>query len=452
MYTPQTEPIPTLTLPEPKLDYPVIVFFRRIMGLYVRALKFREPVMIRPERMVNAYRQFQEKKIRLIVGFRHAYGDDPQLMAYTFHHVLPRAARKIGKPLKGITHAHFIYGVEVPMWSGRFVRWVLPKAGAVPIDHIRMDSKGMNRIRKMISDGAYPLALAPEGHVTYGSERIVELETGTARFGFWCIEDLERQGRSEDVVFLPVSTHYRYGAGIEKKLGRFIALMEADCGIKKPGKGSRHEAITTEDEAIADRLRAVGIAILGNLAEAYTELGGKKIEATQVDLLEAALQAAERIFALVAAPDDKPMARLYRIRATGWNRIFRDDIESMTPLRHSLASRETGEAWYAMRHMETCELLTYVDLEDVPDGAHVERYVEIANNFHDLIERQKGGTLRNRANAFAKYAIIVPGEPIDMNRYYDLYKADKKAALRKATDDIHTAYETCVKEYKNEFD
>ena len=171
------------------------------MGLYVRALKFREPVMIRPERMVNAYRQFQEKKIRLIVGFRHAYGDDPQLMAYTFHHVLPRAARKIGKPLKGITHAHFIYGAEVPMWSGRFVRWVLPKAGAVPIDHIRMDSKGMNRIRKMISDGAYPLALAPEGHVTYGSERIVELETGTARFGFWCIEDLEKSGPKRRTSF-----------------------------------------------------------------------------------------------------------------------------------------------------------------------------------------------------------------------------------------------------------
>ena len=72
-------------------------FFRRIMNLYARTLKFREPVMLHPERMTEAYRQFQEKKIRLIVGFRHAYGDDPQLMAYTFHRVLPRAARKIGQ-------------------------------------------------------------------------------------------------------------------------------------------------------------------------------------------------------------------------------------------------------------------------------------------------------------------------------------------------------------------
>ena len=84
-----------------------------------------------------------------------------------------------------------------------------------------------------------------------------------------------------------------------------------------------------------------------------------------------------------------------------------------------------------MRHMETCELLTYVDLEDAGKEDHIEQYVEIANNLYDVIERQKGGTLRNRANEFAKYAVIVPGEPIDMNDYYDLYRNNKKGRAQK---------------------
>jgi hypothetical protein len=100
-----------------------------------------------------------------------------------------------------------------------------------------------------------------------------------------------------------------------------------------------------------------------------------------------------------------------------------------------------------MRHLETCELLHYVNLSDIPDGESVERYVEIANNLRDLTERLRGGTLRNRANYFWKYAVIVPGEPIVVNDYLDLYKTDKKDALQRVTNEIKKSYEQCIKEY-----
>jgi len=445
MYTPQIEPIRTLTLPESKVNYAVIGFFRCIIQLYARAIRFKEPVMIHSERMIGCFRQFQEKKIRLIVGFRHSYGDDPQCMAYTFHHALPKAARMTGKPLRGMTHVHFLYGVEVPFWSSGFVRWLLPNVGAIPVDHIHMDSKGMGRIRKIISEGEYPLALAPEGHVTYGSERIVELETGTARFGFWCMEDLARAQREERVVFLPVSTFYRYGRGIEKKLASFIAKMETECGITARTKAN------DDASPIAERLRAIGLSILAQLAEFYSEMTRDTADDSQPQILEAALRSAERIFAIEPNPEDKPMTRLYRIRSIGWDRIYRNDIDEMTDLRRELADRESGEAWFAMRHMETVELLIYIDLTGVKDSEPIERYVEIANNFSDFIERQKGGTLKNRANAFDKYAIIAPGKPIMLNDYLDLYKKDKKAALQKATDDMRAEYETSIKEYQDEY-
>lgn len=450
MYAPQTEPIEKKYGPESHLEYPLMRACRAALPFFAHALRFRKVTFIHPERLVDAYRDFASKKTRLIIAFRHGYGDDPQLMILVMHRALPKAARRLGKPIRGLTHAHFIHGVEVPMWSGKAIGWLLPRVGAVPVDHTHMDSKGMTKIRKCIGEGPFPTALAPEGHVTYGSERIVELETGTARFGFWCAEDLAKKGdETREVTILPVSTHYRYGRGIERKLSVFLAAMEAECGLA--GAKNPRAAECRSVASIAARLRALGQSILAHLSSFYSEIALAPVASEREALLEAALRAAERILCLTSEAGDKPMTRLYRIRSTGWDRVFRDDLAGMTPLRAVMAGRETGEAWYAMRHMETVEMLTYVELSSVDDGLPVERYVEIANNFYDIIERLKGGTLRNRANAFDKYAIIVPSEPLAIGAYMDLWKTDKKAALERVTGDMRARFDSCVAEYRREY-
>jgi hypothetical protein len=444
MYIPQTSPIPTFDVPGPRLNFPVIRFARLFMRPFARKLRFLEPTMLGGERMVDAYRDFLDGKTRLIIGFRHAYGDDPQLMVYTLHHALPRESRRLKKPLKGITHAHFVYGVEVPYWSGRFVRWLLPNVGAVPINHVHMDSVGMNRIRKAIVSGAFPLALAPEGHVTYDSETVGELETGTARFGFWCIEDLARAGRAERVVFLPVSTHYRYGKGADRALDRLLSGLEAECGIA--GSCPRGRTL----ESLRARVAAVGQALLSITGAYYHELAGTPEGADQEAILDAALAAAERILALTGSGE--PFERLYRIRDVAWDRIFRGDMGAMSPLRKSLAGRETGEAWYAMRHLETAMVLAHVRFGEIPQDASLNRLFEIANNAYDLAERLKGGTLRNRANPIAKRPVIAVGEPIAFDEFYPLYRDNRKAALAAATDRMREGFTQCVKDYKRAFD
>lgn len=443
MYPPCTEPRPIPPLGESRLNYPVIHLMRSIMHRYARSLGFKKPEMLHPERMIGAWRDFQEGKTRLIVGFRHPYGDDPQLMAYVFHYALPWYARRSGAPLRGLTHAHFVYGVEVPWWSGNFVRWLLPNAGALPVNHVHMDSAGMNRIRRAVSDGAFPLALAPEGHVTYDSESVADLETGTARFGFWCIEDLARQGRTERVVILPISQHYRYPPGAAKPLSRLLARIERECGLSPAPR-----ACTLPE--IASRLRASGCALAEHLSAFYSRELNRPVGTSQAELLEASLEAGERAFAL-ERKELEPMARFYRIRAAGWDRIFRDDIAGMTGLRYTLACREAGEAWYAMRHMETSELLFHVDLAAVPDGAGLDRYIEIADNFADYLGRLSGGTLRDRAALCARRAVIVPGEPIVINDYLEEYRKDRKSGLEKATADLSSRFHTCIEEYTNAY-
>lgn len=436
MYTPQTEPVRTLTLPEPKVNRAVVRFFRAIMHPFARIIKFRLPVILHPERMVDSWHAFNASKIRLLVGFRHAYGDDPQMMVYTIHKALPRYAKKIGRPLRGLTHVHFVYGAEVPLWSGSFVRWVLPKAGALPVNHVKMDSPGMNRIRNVLSHGNYPLALAPEGHVTHSSETVEELESGTARFCFWCMEDLERENRKEDMVFLPVSIHYRYHPRAEKQLARMLTRMEKETGLSRPETGGTDTG---------SRLARLGKTLLDQLGAFYREEQGSLPE-NQSSVLEAALRACERFFAL--PHDGVPSNRIYRVRSAAWDRLFRSDIDSLTPLASALAGRESGEAWYAMRHLETASILHQMSLTAIPERGTLEVYIEIANNFFDLVERLKGGTLKNRANRFMKYPVIVPGTPVIMNEYRELYRNDKRSALDKATARFRDSYLECIREYR----
>ncbi len=441
MYEPQIEPLAAKESEEPRLNWPVIRIARLLVPVLAPALKFGPARILKSERLFDSWDDFAAKKTRLILGFRHAYGDDPQLMAYLLHLVMPRAARKAGRKLAGLTHAHFVYGSEVPLWSHPFVGWLLPRVGAVPVNHANMDSKGMNRIRSLVSSGTFPLALAPEGHVTYGSERIAALETGTARFGFWAMEDLARQGRSEKVTFLPLSFHYRYGPGIEKKLARFLTRLARDAGVR--------ETDTRED--IPARLRTIASAILARLSDFYSGLTGSTVDATQAGILEAALLSAERMSGVNANAQDGSMARLYRVRNACWGRIIRKDLESVSDCVRALANRACGEAWYAMRHMETAEILTYVSLDAIPDGLPIERYVEIAINVRDVLSRAEGGTLRDRSNEFKKYPVIVPGKPLVMNDYFELWKRDKKAALAEATENMRAEYETCVEEYRREY-
>lgn len=428
-YLPQTEPLGALELPEPRLERPLISLFDLIIQPIARSLGFNEAIVLSPERLVGAYRDFAEGRTRLIVGFRHAYGDDPQAVAYLFHHALKKAAKSVGSPLRGLTHAHFVYGAEVPRWSSPFVAWLLPRVGAVPVNHLKMDARGMTRVRKLVTEGPFPLALAPEGHVTHDSESVGELETGTARFALWACEDLARAGRAERVVYLPLSLHYRFGKDARRGVPSVLAALEGILGLDK-AKGT----------PLAARARRVAAACMDMLAAHYG------VEPDRALIVDAALSRAEGILSVARAGNQ--MERVYHVRNAAWAMIFRGEVAAMPPLARELAGRSCGESWYAMRHLETAQILTQVDPRDIHDDLPFDVLVERVLNIHDLVERARGGTLRNRLNRFRKTPVYLPGEPIDMGPYYERYKTDRKAALEEATAAMRERFVDCVDEYR----
>jgi hypothetical protein len=463
--TPRFPPIShaqtTVRLAPSRVVEPVVAFFRLVAPAYLRwVLNFRSVELAGAEAGVEAFRDFQAGKTRLLLAFRHPYGDEPQLMAYTFAVAVPRAARRLGRPLAKPAHAHFVHGYEVPLWMGPAVRWLLPRAGAVPVHHVKLDSDGLRRIRALMLDGPYPLALAPEGQVSYRSECVPRLEQGFARIGFWCAEDLAKAGRGEAVTVLPVSVHYRYGRAAPRCLEKLLKLVEARLGsAPAPGADAyarlaaaaaglvaRAEAFYAELDG-APPAQAVETVALRDAAAAGCAPG--ELDRRWAAVVGAALAAGER--ALRLAPEGDVTRRFYRIRQAGWDRIYRGGLAGMSPLERDLADRAAGEAWYAMRHMELADLGFYLDFAELKPADPIERYIETANNYYDLASRLAGGNISDRSNLAAKRAVVAFGRPLELAGRMAAFKADKAGALAAATADLENAYAECVRNYVKEY-
>jgi hypothetical protein len=372
---------------------------------------------IHPERLARALMDFQEGRSRLIVAFRHPYGDEPQLLMHAVSNVLPRAAASIQARFPRRPRLLFLHGYEVPLWSDALTRWILPRTGAMPVYHARLDSAGLMRIRAALLDGPHPLALAPEGQSSYLSESTPRIEGGTMRLARWCAQDLAQAGRHETVEVLPLSVHCLFQGGpaaLEGLLGR----LEGELGFEMGSRGRADPAARILD--IFSRLLSIAEGYYRNgleprRAPPSAQAGGRSavecLEARRAELVETALRRGEAAFGLHARGD--PIDRVYRIRQEGWDRVFPPEgLPPWASYARALADRRAAEAWQAMRHMELVDLLWYLDAHYLEARPSFTRLAESAYNMWDLANRLLGGNISGRPHCLRRLAVIAAGNPI----------------------------------------
>jgi hypothetical protein len=353
-----------------------------------------------------------------------------------------------------------------------------------------MDGAGLRTIRRALLEGKHPLAIAPEGQTSYRSETLPRLERGALQFGFWCAEELTAAGRTEKVLVLPISVHLRHRESAIAVLEKLVADLETRVGLSTPAtrREATERAMSGADHGgqrrdvghrrnLGLRLRRLDAALLG-LAESYYGLAGAaattdneaddtieyeiapsaiaRHEARRAALLEEALRRGEAMLGIVAEGD--LIARVYRIRHEGWNRIYPEvDLSGLPPLPRDLADRRAGEAWYAMRHMELVDLAFYLDAAYLEDGLRaggapsIGRLAETALNLADLASRLAGGDISHRPNVLDKHVVLVSRPPLEMTSRLPAYKTDRRGALADAETDLSKAYMEAIKEYHNEY-
>ena len=526
-----------------RISRPVLALTRLLSPLYARFVLHYvcfDTSGLPP--LLDAMRSFQAGRTRLILAFRHPYGNEPQLLHHVLDSLLPRFAKKRGLPLQRRPHPRFVHGYEVALWGDALIRWLLPRTGAVPIHHLQADPAGMKAIRSILLDDPSPLALAPEGQVSYRSATVPRLEPGTARMAFWCVKDLERAGRPEHAVILPVTILHEYRQRDAARLVALVRRLEVQCGLTNADvapitEASGHPASKPPTsfegrqpadnpgfaKAIRNRLVALESRVLAMAETHYavirdpsassaptsgsptsgdptggeeiTDLhlrherpagadGGAGADATAaVDpvacerairqrrwdaLMETALETGERLLGMTPHhPQQEPqptettreaileerIARVYRIRREGWERIFpRHPIEGLSRFERAMKHRQAGEAWYAMRHMEFVDLMEYLDpdyldAENIPDGPSYNRLVETALNLYDLVQRLSGGNFTNRIQPFPMKAVVLAGNPVDVSERLPEYRRDMRKAVADVTHAMKDAYLETLDKY-----
>ncbi len=420
----------------------LLLLLQPLSDLYLKwQMGCREVRVLQQAELVRVFQRALAGEIRLIVAFRHPYVDEPQLLGWLFLRGLARLARSSRLRLARRPHALFVHGYEVPRWSGPVVRWLLPRIGALPIHHTKMDRTGMARIRHAITDGDHPVALAPEGQVSYTSEAVLRLEPGTVRLGLDAAQALAERGRAQPVIVLPLSVHRRYDERTARPaLLRLLRQIERFVGVQDAQGLCTTARLETAVENVIERSEA-----LYRLEQ--DEAAIKPDVQIRLDaVVEAAVTSGERILG-ISRGSGTVIDRVYRIRQIGWDRIYvQHEPRRLSPLEQALADRTAGEAWYAMRHMELADFAWYFRAAPPTATAPFDLIAEYVQNLWDFANRLAGGAISGRRPLRPYRALIALGEPIDLSDRLDQYRLSRRETVKRTNDELRARFEACIRE------
>jgi hypothetical protein len=290
----------------------------------------------------------------------------------------------------------------------------------------------MRTIRAAVSAGPFPTCLAPEGQVSYHNHRLGQTGTGTARLAVWCLEDLERSGRGEQLLIVPVAPHYLYRNAPERQLERILERFAADSGLTPPEGASGYEKLIELTEGLLDKMEAFYARFFA------MERSGRRPGSLR-DRIErvcgAALQVPEHFMSI--RPEKDLLSRVFTVRQRGWDYLFRADQppEGKLPVvDRVLMDRIADEAYLHLRHNELADVLEYLHPEYIAADASLNRLIEYALNLCDVTNRLAGGDIGHRYSPPGKTVHVRIGEPIEVRDLLPLIpgrRRDKAEGLMK---------------------
>ncbi len=433
---PVTKALPDIKLAPSAVNPAWLKGIKFLSGPYFRlAMSCTGMELLNPEPMVKALKSAMDGKSRLILAFRHPYGEEPQFLSYLFLKLMAKEFKKLGLELPGQPWLRFIHGYEVPRWGGALIRAVLPRMGALPVHHSKMDREGLERIRSSLMNGPWPIALAPEGQISYNARTLPRLEQGALRFGLDAAKKLKESGQDKEIILLPLSIRLRYSQKAQASLDKNLKLAEKLLCLETVSSalGLRERICAIRDSSL-------------NLAEQFYGLkpGSNSVSARIDSLVLSAINAAEQILGLSKGSGHE-IDRVYRIRQEGWDRIFvagREEILNSGLLAETLMNRKTGEAWYAMRHMELADLGWYyakLDHEGFAEDGF-ESMVEYAQNVLDFCNRLLGGNFNSRVQIKPRFVQFLPALPINLTEIEKGYDGDRKKSVAAAQAALENAF------------
>lgn len=439
---------PPLHFIEPAFDLKAYYFAK-----YVHPFKLRFQSPIRKiefsniEVLGDLYSKFVNKKARLMIAFRHPNADDPLCLIHIFSRLLPDYFKKNKVKIDDITHFHFVWDRGIPLWAGEFTGKLYSGLGGTPIHRGKVDWKGLNSIRNLFVNGRFPLAIAPEGATNGHNEIIGPLEPGIGQMGLWCLDDLEKQGRKEEVYILPLGIQYYY---LKEEWGKLEELLDSfilDLGAKSIlVPDNLTEGMNPLQAKNYKKLYQSAIGLLGIIEEFYKAHYGclpKKEEKDDIPkrlntLLDNILSVPERFFQIT--PRGNIIDRCRKLEQASWDWIYQEDVSENIPvIQRKLLDKMAGQSKEMDWHMRLVESFVSVTGTYIKEKPSYERFTEITYLLFDTISKIKTGSGQKRPD-LGKYKVrLTVGNPILLNPYHAIHKTGKrgtKEAIEKICEEL----------------
>lgn len=415
------------------------------------------------EVLAEFYQKFQTGKVRFLIAFRHPEVEDPLSMMYLLSRIVPRVARQQNIPLQYPLHSYFLYDRGMTLWAGNWLGWLFSRAGGIPIRRgKRIDRQAIQTARELFANGKMAIAVAPEGGTNGHSGIVSPLEPGVAQLGFWCVEDLQKANRSEEVFIIPVAIQYRYPQPPWGKLDWLLSKLETDSGL--PVQEINKSADQNREEILYQRLCRLAEHLISEMEEFYRRFYHQDIPETISTeesaspneiliarlhrLMDKALNVAEQYFGL--QPQGNYIDRCRRLEETGWSYIYREDlpdIQTLSPLKRGLADWIAEEADLRMQHMRLAESFVAVTATYIKEQPTAERFAETLLLIFDMLSRIKDSTLPGRPRLGWKASQITIGEPISVTERWQKAQGDRQTTrqgMSNLTQELQTALEKLI--------
>ncbi len=403
------------------------------------------------ERLVAAYQEFQAGRVRILLAFRHPSTDDPLCMGYLLWHLVPKEAKKMGVSLQSPVHSYFLYDRGIPLWAGDGVGWLFGQLGGSSIMRGKLDTQALRSARELLVRGKFPLAAAPEGATNNHSELVSPLEPGIAQMGFWCLEDLNKVGRLEDVLIIPIGIHYSLVKPSWYKLGQILTQLETQSGCLVPPQANDLESLYERLFHLANHL----LGIIENFYVASYRLklpdlppsdGANHALASRLKrLLDLVLQVAEEFFAI--NPSENLVDRCRKVEQAAWERMFRQDLAQMSPVERGFANWLAQEAELRLRHMRLAERFTSITGQYVREKPSPDRFAEVLLILSRTLCWIEGKPQPDSLFLGPRRVRLTVAPAIALREYWPQYQQDRRQArqvVQEVTNKIAQAYEEMI--------
>ncbi len=447
---------PPLKVYPPKPNQLLLKLIRMVTPFWLRGqcgIKQIETRYI--DRLVEVTKKFQDGKSRYLLAFRHPTTDDPFAMLYLLAYAVPEQAREMGIKLTKTPHSSFVYDRGISLWAGEYINWLFPALGGISIFRGKLDRAALNLIRQQIINGKEPLSMAPEGGTNGKSETVAELEPGIAQIGFWSAEDLIKEGRTEEMLIIPVGIQYEYSAKAWGAIDQTIITIEKECGITKPEitPDTRYQRLYDLGSHLVQWVSDYYKTFYGSYASPDTKITDTDDLATRVqDLADRILRVAEMNFGIKSK--GTAIDRCRRLEQAGWDRIFRNDIKDIAQLsqvERSFADQLALEANYSNWHMKIAESIIGVTSDYVRQHPSPSRYVEVLKLMWSVLqrvtERDQESVFKETPNFGDRKVIISVAEPLSVSERLPEYQSSRTAAkecTRKLTEEISNSLNNLI--------